>query len=77
MKDGSKIQLAIVPAEDSVESGKAPGPIEIDDIESRFSGDEQALNMPLKFNIDLIHEGTLVSIFKIELPFDSTIGDLS
>ena len=32
--------------------------------------------MPLKFTIELLHEGTLVSTFKIEQPFSSTIKDL-
>ena len=36
----------------------------------------QALNMPLKFTIELLHEGTFVSTFKIEQPFSSTISDL-
>ena len=37
---------------------------------------EQALNMPLKFDIDLIHDGAVVSIFNIELPCGSTVGSL-
>ena len=67
-----------VPAEDSIAPPQPAITNFPEDLEMHeFERVDHALNMPLKFDIDLIHEGSLVSTFKIKLPLGSTIGDLS